>query len=212
LLDAGNPGATFLWSDGSTGQTLLADTGMYWVQVTLDCCTRTDTIHISGGDPPVADFTWVQDPPGSTDVVLTNTSVNDDWNLWIFGSTTGTGDPTTFSFQEYGHYMVGLVVGNDCGTDTLWQQVDVFPATGMAAGAGVEHLTCSGRPDGLMVVLPGPGPWTLEVFDVRGARVWNRTAEAATTVVIDAPLRQGLYTVRARQGARTIVGRAVLVR
>ncbi len=211
MLSAGVAGASYLWSTGGTTQTLLADTGTYWVQVTLDCCTRTDTIHISGGDPPVADFTWVQDPPGSTDVVFTNTSVNDDWNLWVFGSTTATGDTTTFGFQEYGHYMVGLVVGNDCGTDTLWQQVDVFPATGMAAGAGVEHLTCFGRPDGLVVVLPGPGTWMLDVFDVRGALI-HSTSALAGTVLLPGLTRHGLYTVRARQAGRTATGRAVLVR
>ncbi|MFK7923121.1 MAG: hypothetical protein AB8H47_14250, partial [Bacteroidia bacterium] len=34
-LDAGNPGASYLWSDNTTQQTLLASTsGYFWVDVT----------------------------------------------------------------------------------------------------------------------------------------------------------------------------------
>ncbi|GIV33137.1 MAG: hypothetical protein KatS3mg031_0672 [Chitinophagales bacterium] len=49
VLDAGAGWATYLWSDSSNGQTLVADTaGAYWVWVTDSSgCTATDTIVIS---------------------------------------------------------------------------------------------------------------------------------------------------------------------
>jgi len=55
LFDAGNPGASFLWSTGATSQTLLADstgTGLgtkaYWVRVTNNLgCPASDTVKIT---------------------------------------------------------------------------------------------------------------------------------------------------------------------
>lgn len=49
VLDAGNPGATYLWQDGSTEQTYpISDVGLYYVDVTdADGCWSTDTINIS---------------------------------------------------------------------------------------------------------------------------------------------------------------------
>lgn len=54
LLDAGNPGASYLWSTGATTQTILVDssgigynTGDWWVLVTQDGCTGNDTIGIT---------------------------------------------------------------------------------------------------------------------------------------------------------------------
>jgi len=58
LLDAGNPGATYLWSTGETTQTITVDTtgvgiGMveYWVEVTdINGCLNTDEINIEFKD------------------------------------------------------------------------------------------------------------------------------------------------------------------
>jgi gliding motility-associated-like protein len=47
LLDAGNPGATYLWSNNFTGQSQTVGTGTWWVQVTLNGCVASDTIVIT---------------------------------------------------------------------------------------------------------------------------------------------------------------------
>ncbi len=55
-LDAGNPGATYLWDDGSTAQTRAAtNEAVYSVAVTTNGCTASDAINISVIDMPVAD-------------------------------------------------------------------------------------------------------------------------------------------------------------
>ncbi|MCB9169013.1 MAG: gliding motility-associated C-terminal domain-containing protein [Flavobacteriales bacterium] len=57
LLDATTPGATYLWNDGSTGPTLLADhPGTYWAQVALGGCSVSDTLVITGDGPPALDL------------------------------------------------------------------------------------------------------------------------------------------------------------
>jgi hypothetical protein len=49
LLDAGNAGATYLWNDSTTAQTLVAATsGTYWVDVTNTFgCTSRDSINLT---------------------------------------------------------------------------------------------------------------------------------------------------------------------
>ncbi|HET6993244.1 MAG TPA: gliding motility-associated C-terminal domain-containing protein, partial [Bacteroidia bacterium] len=48
-LDAGNPGATYLWSTGSTDQTIDVNSpGEYWVEVNDGACVSRDTIEASG--------------------------------------------------------------------------------------------------------------------------------------------------------------------
>ncbi|MFH1159511.1 MAG: T9SS type A sorting domain-containing protein [bacterium] len=55
-LDAGNPGAAYLWNTGATGQTIPAFyTGSaaetYWVTVTANSCSSGDTIVVEFTDP-----------------------------------------------------------------------------------------------------------------------------------------------------------------
>ncbi|NOX47352.1 MAG: peptidylprolyl isomerase [Chlorobi bacterium] len=48
IADAGNAGATYLWSTGETTQTITIDTvGTYWVRVEKCESSKSDTIHIS---------------------------------------------------------------------------------------------------------------------------------------------------------------------
>lgn len=50
ILDAANNGATYLWSTGETSQTISVDTtGEFWVNVSKDDKTATDTINIALG-------------------------------------------------------------------------------------------------------------------------------------------------------------------
>ena len=58
LLDAQNPGSTFLWSDGSTNQTLMAyASGAYIVTVTnASLCENSDTINITLAPHPFINF------------------------------------------------------------------------------------------------------------------------------------------------------------
>ncbi|MBW6459738.1 MAG: hypothetical protein K0B08_04115 [Bacteroidales bacterium] len=48
LLDAGNPGSEYLWSTGSTTQTIMVSVaGIYWVNITNICGTGYDEIEVS---------------------------------------------------------------------------------------------------------------------------------------------------------------------
>ncbi|MCU0434572.1 MAG: gliding motility-associated C-terminal domain-containing protein [Bacteroidia bacterium] len=48
-LDAGNPGASYLWSTGDNTQTIsIQQPGTYWVNVSAPPCVLTDTIEVTG--------------------------------------------------------------------------------------------------------------------------------------------------------------------
>ena len=71
-LDAENPGATYLWSDGSTTPQLETFfEGEYSVEVTLNGCVVSDTIYVAQGPVIQADFSYLQEgtcSPFVTDV------------------------------------------------------------------------------------------------------------------------------------------------
>lgn len=109
-LDAAVPGATYLWSDGSTGVSIQAKkTDRYWVEVTQSGCSAADTIDVvvtnlaqdlgadiilclEGGDPPAvlkalappgAGIRW---STGSTDEQIV---VSDTGTYWVTVSQGG---------------------------------------------------------------------------------------------------------------------------
>ena len=85
-LNAGDNGNGYLWSDGSTDPTLTIDSpGKYWVRVSNNCGTASDTIVVYG--PQSLDFTLGNDTticPNST--VLLSPQVQGD-RIWSTGST-----------------------------------------------------------------------------------------------------------------------------
>ena len=53
-LDAGNPGATYLWSSGATTQSIeVSETGIYWVKVSTCSHTASDTVKVELNYPVV---------------------------------------------------------------------------------------------------------------------------------------------------------------
>ncbi len=73
VLDAGNPGSTYLWSDNSTQQTLPVNTtGVFSVIVTAPSgCITYDTINVSLNTPPSLTFTLSQTAICFDDAALT---------------------------------------------------------------------------------------------------------------------------------------------
>jgi hypothetical protein len=103
VLNAGNPGAGYVWSVGAnTGQTYAAiDTGYYSVQVTSNQCVSKDTIHISLYASPVISIRPDTSFCKGGSVVLTTQASGSYTYSWLpltglTGSSTGnpTASPT----------------------------------------------------------------------------------------------------------------------
>jgi hypothetical protein len=116
ILDAGNAGATYLWSDNSTNQMLGVSTaGTYSVVVSNGACTATDTIMVSNVPLPSADsiaFTHT----ACTFTFSAANAQNVAMYHWDFGagSTSSLANPT-HTFVTNGTYPVVLTITNSCG-------------------------------------------------------------------------------------------------
>ncbi|MFA4851768.1 MAG: PKD domain-containing protein [Bacteroidales bacterium] len=139
ILDAG-PGAgyTYLWSGGSTNQTLnVTITGNYCVTVTdTNGCWVSDCILIDEmpTQPPIANFTCEcsNDTLSMWIVLFTDLSINNpaSW-LWDFGdgSMSSTQNPAHVYWQG-GFYTVTLTVTNILGSNTTYGIVQIDSLVG----------------------------------------------------------------------------------
>lgn len=126
ILDAGNPGGTYRWSNGANTQTIMvtSQSGTYWVEVDR-YCQSSDTINVSISPVPVisgisyvrSSNTYHFNPSG----VQYATSY-----LWDFGdgNTSTLPNPVhTYSAEVNVESIVKLFAFNDCGADSSFRSV-----------------------------------------------------------------------------------------
>lgn len=137
VLNANNPGASYLWNDGSTNQQLsVNNAGTYWVTVTLGFCETTDSTDLVVSDPIA--FFFVIDTIGCSPLTTSffdeSTSPADaitTW-LWDFGDgATSTQQNPQHSYSSSGNYTVTLTVSTANGCQSSYSQpvqIVIFPS------------------------------------------------------------------------------------
>ncbi len=124
---------SYTWSNGATTQDISSlAPGLYDLTVidSNGCEAYIEAEVLPGTGSPVAMFTWV-DAGGNVSFI--NFSVNvgpNDECIWDFGDGSALGtsyglDNILHEFTASGVYEVTLIVSNDCGSDTLTQQVEI---------------------------------------------------------------------------------------
>lgn len=106
LLNAGNPGASYLWNTGDTTQTItVSSSGTYWVTVTNQgICSRSDTIHVDIVSQPQV---YIPDTTVCGGITLDATN---PYSTYIW--STGVGTPTlTVTSSD----TIWVTVTNICG-------------------------------------------------------------------------------------------------
>jgi hypothetical protein len=137
ILDAGNPTATFVWSDASTAQTLsVSAAGSYYVTATnVYGCSGTDTLTLTINALPVVDL------GSDTGICVGDTLSLDAGNsgstyLWNNASTVQILNATVA-----GDYYVTVTNTNNCsGSDTLTLTVNALPVLDL----GSDTSLCAG--------------------------------------------------------------------
>jgi|GEM_PF-2661873 len=121
LLDAGNPGETYVWNVGGIQQTQLASsTGLYEVAVTnTDGCTGTDSIFVTVGAPLNTylgpDFTLCQ---GQNQTVVS--PITGGTYVWALDGLTLSNTAQDLIISDFGAYSVIVTDSNGCAaTDTI---------------------------------------------------------------------------------------------
>lgn len=102
ILNAGNAGASYLWDDNSTAQTLTVNSsGTYWVDVTVNGCTKRDSILVSYTSPLPA-FSIGNDTTycGGFNRVLTTGQANTLWSTGVTASQITVGSPGVYWAQQ----------------------------------------------------------------------------------------------------------------
>lgn len=195
-LYAGDRFESYLWSDGSTADSLVVTSpGTYWVEVTdIFGFISRDTIEVvSGLNYPTTQL-YCQN-----DSIIWQTGLSQHYSyLWSDGSTADT-----LVINSPGSYHVTVTDTNGCvfKSDTLSFQEDVFPTS---ASLGPDLNLCSGNNLSLTsgaseavsylwntgsteasILIENSGTYSVEVININGC-VAKDTVDV--TIIGDAPV------------------------
>ncbi len=174
-LNAGNPGSTYLWSNGMTTQTIgVTASGTYWVVASAGGCSQSDTMNVNFSPVPVVSL-------GSDTVlcpleqITLNAQNAGAVYLWNNGSTT-----QTVTVDTAGTYWVSATLAGCKDADTINISYLFKPSLGMDTTlCDSEHFRL--HPQG---TLPNC------------AYLWN-TGATTNSIVVD---KEGLYWVKVFAG------------
>ncbi|MBL8011484.1 MAG: gliding motility-associated C-terminal domain-containing protein, partial [Flavobacteriales bacterium] len=146
VLDATLPGATYLWSDGTSAPTLPAtSSGLYWVQVSQGSCSVSDTVTLTFLPTPAVDLgpdlTLCDGTPATFDVTTPGASY-----LWQDGSTA-----PTFTTMATTTVSVTVTLGPCAASDAAQITVTPLPTVDL----GPDQTICSGGVVSLDATLAG---------------------------------------------------------
>ena len=146
VLDAGVPGGSYVWQDGSTASGYIVSApGNYSVLVTADNCSASDAITVNYTPLPVVDL-----GPDLTlctgQTVLLNAAVPGGSYVWQDGSTN-----STFLVNGPGTYSVQVTASNCAASDA----VDIAYNPTPVVDLGLDRTICAGEQVVLDATTPG---------------------------------------------------------
>jgi hypothetical protein len=211
LLDAGNPGATYQWSNSSTTQTTtVTSSGQYIVTVTVNGCGNSDTIGVTINPLP------------NVTLASMNTVCVDDLPFTLSGGSpaggtySGTGvsgssfDPGTAGTGT--HSITYTVTGANGCTNSASQNIVVNVCVGISNVSGIasDILAYPNPSEGMITI---SSEWIsssqLEVYNLLQQKVME-TKVSASTLTIDLTGKPGVYTLRFTKGNEIKVAKIVV--
>lgn len=191
MLDADNPGSTYMWNDNSTNQTIaVTSAGQYWVEVTTASgCIDTDTLEVTENALPMVTL-------GNDTAYCDNEAFALTLDADNVGSTYVWNDNSTqqtLAVNAAGIYWVEVTNANGCvGTDTLVVTEDAAPMISLSnasicegdmitldPGAGFVTYSWNTGPTTQTLDVTAAGTYTVTVTNTAGC---SDTAEATITV------------------------------
>ena len=193
ILDANTTNATYLWQDNTTNPTISASqSGIYWVEITVDNCSAVDTLLLNYFPPPVIDL-GRDTTVCYGESVLLDTPIPGATYLWSDNSTNSSLNVTT-----EGTYWVEV---NNCGkgSDTIEVKYEecncdiIFPNAFSPNGDHINDKfipihTCSYLEYSFMIF----NRWGEKIYESDNpSDIWDGTYHG-----IDAPLGVYVYVVQ----------------
>lgn len=131
-LSSSATNAVYDWSTGEITNAISVDQeGDYWLTVSNinnpNCIGNSDTISITLNPLPVADFSFAVN---GLEVVFTNNSSYADNFEWNFDDgNTSVLQNVIYEYTQFGSYNTSLVAFNQCGSDTVFQTLELEPSS-----------------------------------------------------------------------------------
>ncbi|WP_341901993.1 T9SS type A sorting domain-containing protein [Fluviicola taffensis] len=216
ILDAGNAGASYVWSNSQvTTQTLtVADAGSYVVNVTAaNGCFGVGSINVDVlGDPTASSIFVVNNMPTYTFTILN--PQNADEYSWDFGDgSTLSNAPGTVShtYLTAGPRQVSVTLTNECGTETVVTTIVVTSTAGIATNA-IEGLNVYPNPanEFVTVELASATQATGSVFNTTGSLVKTIDSFTAKTEVSVGDFTPGVYFLHIQSEEKTSIIKLVV--
>lgn len=200
-LDAGYPGASYVWSNSNnTAQTMnVNETGTYVAYVTNpNSCIGIGTIDVTVIDAPSANGIYVQGTFPNIIFTVENPTNVDSYS-WDFGdNSTANNAPATVthSYWAEGNYDVTVTLTNDCGTETITQNVSV-QSTASINENEIEGVSVYPNPatDIVTVKLPESMIAKTTIYSVDGSIVYDAQNFTGTTEINVQEWTKGVYFI-----------------
>ncbi len=197
-----------VYTTGGDFTVTLTDSLIGWTIVCADAYSMT--VHVDS--MPAAAFAV---STNIADAMFTDNSAYPDTWLWEFGDgNVSSMQNPTHTYAADGVYTVQLIVTNNCGADTVTQQVTIF-------GVGVTENTLT---DANISVFPNPTSGAFNVGNASGQdlvlKVYNPIGELVRDIqintqqtVVDLPeLSDGIYMLHFMANNGTLVKKLKVVR
>ncbi|MEL7121138.1 MAG: gliding motility-associated C-terminal domain-containing protein, partial [Bacteroidota bacterium] len=137
MLDLAGTGDTFEWQDGSTNSSFtINQTGIYWLDITLNGCTARDSIEVEVREIPVVELGPDQDICEGETTFLDVTQATMASYLWQDGTTA-----SSFTASQDGLYEVAVTFNNCTVEDSLFVNVRPLPIFSL----GNDTSLCDGQ-------------------------------------------------------------------
>jgi hypothetical protein len=118
--------------------------------------------------------TYTFDQIDNYNVNFTCTTPNADDIIWIIQGSTFQGEQVSYNFPFEGFFTITLIVGNDCGYDTLTSTIEVLKLSVNDIGAQINYSIYPNPANDLVQIefhTVGQQRATLNLVDIKGAIV-----------------------------------------
>lgn len=226
-LDAANAGSTYLWSTGSTTQTIVPTVSDdYSVAVTDNyTCVGHDTIRVDFfDDPTVGGFNFV--PMFNVQPGLIHFNPINPQSVTGYSWDFGDGSPAStlmspdHQYAQSGDYTVTLTVSNHCGSvdTTLEIEIDLRATTVKRKDAVAAHVLVYPNPshNGVLTIEHKAQDLKLkriQVANMLGSIVYNEAATAAEKQqIVLGELASGTYLIRIETDKGTVTRKIEIIK
>lgn len=210
-LSAGNSGATYNWSTGSTANNItVSSAGAYSLTVTNAAqCSATATVNVTEQPLPDASFNANQSDLADFSFSALNGAANT--YQWTFGDgSSDTGANAAHTYGANGTYTVTLTVTDNLGCQKT--STSTVTINGLSVSTFEEaNIALYPNPasNAINLIATGENMEEIRVFDIAGQQVLHVIPATQAQAINIAALANGTYLIAVRTSAGNYLSRFV---